>query len=89
MGNNLVNTPCKRAPNSLRPWGPVGGYRAKPGKIKHMTVTTKAPSLINYQTGEFIRMATKAETHESLAAAEYDGGAGVIVVDGVSCWVEL
>lgn len=44
--------------------------------------------LHNYTTGEFIRTATADEQAASIAAAETDGGPGVIVVDGVSCYVE-
>ena len=45
-------------------------------------------TLNNYKTGETIRAATIAEYEASKAAAETDGGAGVIVVDGVSCYVD-
>lgn len=45
-------------------------------------------TLNNYETGETIRAATIAEYEASRAAAETDGGAGVIVVDGVSCFVD-
>ena len=44
--------------------------------------------LCSYQTGEGIRRATREELIASLAAASRDGGAGVIVVDGRSCYVE-
>jgi hypothetical protein len=44
--------------------------------------------LHNYNTGEYIREATDEECEASVKAAESDGGAGVIVVDGVSCYVE-
>jgi hypothetical protein len=43
--------------------------------------------LIDYHTGLSIRVATEAEYLESVAAAEDDGGAGVIEVDGVLCYV--
>ena len=49
-----------------------------------------APSpgtLTDYQTGETIRRATPSERSASLAAAETDGGSGVIKVDGRSCFV--
>lgn len=54
------------------------------------TEKTTAPHgyLCNYQTGERIRPATEEELADSEAAAQYDGGAGVIDVDGVSCFVE-
>ena len=43
--------------------------------------------LMNYATGEVIREATQQELASSIEAAEHDGGSGVIVVDGVSCYV--
>lgn len=50
--------------------------------------TTTTHTLRNYRTGEAIRPATDAELAASIAAAETDGGAGVIKVDGVSCYVD-
>lgn len=44
-------------------------------------------TLMNYETAEEIREATAEELAASIAAAETDGGAGVIEVDGVSCYV--
>jgi len=44
-------------------------------------------SLYDYKTGEYIRPATAAEAAESMAAAEFDGGSGVIIVAGRSCYV--
>lgn len=43
--------------------------------------------LHDYKTGEYIREATDAELQSSIEAAKHDGGAGVIVVDGRSCYV--
>ena len=45
-------------------------------------------NLCDYRTAETIRPATTEERAESLEAARYDGGAGVIEVDGRSCYVE-
>jgi hypothetical protein len=45
--------------------------------------------LINYRTNETIREATAAESEASQAAARIDGGAGIIDVDGVPCYVEV
>ncbi len=45
-------------------------------------------TLCNYRTGESIRPATEAEQDESIAASQTDGGAGIIEVDGVICYVE-
>jgi hypothetical protein len=47
---------------------------------------TTTRRLCDYQTGADIREATAAETQASIEAAEVDGGVGVIVVDGRSCY---
>lgn len=39
------------------------------------------PALYDYATAEHIRPATTDELAASVAAAEHDGGAGVILVD--------
>lgn len=44
--------------------------------------------LHNYETGDFIRVATLDEYKLSVAASKIDGGAGVITVDGVRCYVQ-
>jgi hypothetical protein len=51
------------------------------------TLDTDNGTLTNYQTGETIRPATAEEREASLEAAKSDGGSGVIVVDGISCYV--
>jgi hypothetical protein len=43
--------------------------------------------LYDYLTGTCIRPATQEEAQDSSLAAEADGGAGVIEVDGRSCYV--
>jgi hypothetical protein len=43
--------------------------------------------LYDYLTGTCIRPATQEESQASEMAAESDGGAGVILVDGRSCYV--
>jgi hypothetical protein len=43
--------------------------------------------LQDYRTGELIRTATVGELRASIEAAEHDGGSGVIIVDGRSCYV--
>ena len=43
--------------------------------------------LTDYGTGEFIRQATAEEYKASVEQAKHDGGAGVIEVDGRSCYV--
>jgi len=46
------------------------------------------PTLHSYETGEELRDATPAELAESVEAARHDGGAGVIMADGVRCYVD-
>lgn len=53
-----------------------------------MNTEISTATLINYKTGETIRPATAAELSASIEAAKTDGGAGVIVVDGVSCYAQ-
>ena len=50
-------------------------------------VALSPPTLMDYYTAEDIRPATRDEYHESLDAADDDGGAGVIDVDGRRCYV--
>jgi hypothetical protein len=58
-------------------------------RVVHNTISdTNHGTLTNYRTNESIRPATKQERADSLDAAESDGGAGVIEVDGVRCYVE-
>ena len=44
--------------------------------------------LMTLDAAQFLRRATPPETDASRAAARRDGGAGVIVVDGVRCYVQ-
>ena len=44
--------------------------------------------LMDYETGDAIRLATAEEAVASEEAATRDGGAGVILVDGRRCYVE-
>jgi hypothetical protein len=44
--------------------------------------------LVDYNTTERIREATAEERAESDVQAKHFGGAGVILVDGRSCYVE-
>lgn len=62
--------------------------RERPMSIDTEKTTAPHGYLCNYQTGERIRPATDEEQFDSQEAAQYDGGAGVIEVDGVSCFVE-
>ena len=43
---------------------------------------------IDNLTGDSIRPATAEERAESIDAARFDGGAGVIEIDGRPCYVE-
>jgi hypothetical protein len=52
------------------------------------TNETNHGDLHDYTSGSYIRPATEAERDASRAAAESDGGAGVILVDGRSCYVQ-
>lgn len=44
--------------------------------------------LVDYYTSELIRPATKTEQKASIAAAEKDGGAGVILIGVRRCYVD-
>jgi hypothetical protein len=44
-------------------------------------------SLHDYQTGDALRPATEDELRSSINAAQRDGGAGVIEIDGRPCFV--
>ena len=46
------------------------------------------PVLFDYMSGDAIRNATRDELADSVKAALLDYGAGVIEVDGVSCYVD-
>lgn len=47
----------------------------------------ESPTLHDRDTGEAIRPATASELAASIEAAEHDGGAGIISVDGRRCYV--
>jgi hypothetical protein len=47
----------------------------------------KAGDLYDYETANYLRRATAAETRESVEASKHDGGAGAIRVDGRTCYV--
>lgn len=55
--------------------------------IKPVRVGAPFGYLCMYATGATIRPATESERAESIAAAAHDGGAGVFLVDGESCYV--
>jgi hypothetical protein len=44
--------------------------------------------LRNYATNEIIRNATQLECYAARYVSQWDDGAGVIVVDGLACWVD-
>ncbi len=62
--------------------------RAPVGTAKSNAIDPTAPIICNYRTGDWIRNATAAEADASREAAITDGGAGVIEIDGVACYVE-
>ena len=43
-------------------------------------------TLFDYRTADVLRPASLGELAESVTAARYDGGAGVILVDGRPCY---
>lgn len=49
--------------------------------------TVRTADLMRYADAVYLRPATKAELDASVEQARWDGGAGVITVDGVSCYV--
>ena len=51
--------------------------------MSQINTASEFGTLYNYKTGEAIRPATEAEAKESAAA----GDSGVILVDGVACYV--
>lgn len=51
-----------------------------------MTITNSPANLYDYRTADYIRPATAAELAASIEAAETDGGAGVIEIDGRSVY---
>jgi hypothetical protein len=54
----------------------------------YMTNTQTPAALHNYNTGDYIRPATPAELEASIEAADDDdNGQGVIMVDGIACYV--
>jgi hypothetical protein len=50
-------------------------------------INMTGPVLYDYNTGDAIRNATADELEASIEVAESDGGVGVILVDGKSCYV--
>lgn len=59
-----------------------------PNAIRMHPSTGDHGTLHDYQTGDCIRPATEHEAAASSVAADYDGGTGVIDVDGRSCYVQ-
>jgi hypothetical protein len=50
--------------------------------------TQTTARLMRYSDATTIRAATADELEASIDAARRDGGAGVIIVDGIRCYVE-
>jgi len=55
--------------------------------MKFKNYSMSKPTLHRYADATEIRDATADELRESVSAAESDGGAGVILVDGIACYV--
>jgi len=55
--------------------------------MKFKNYSMSKPILHRYADATEIRDATADELRESVSAAESDGGAGVILVDGIACYV--
>ena len=55
--------------------------------MTHETTAADWGTLCDYRTGDEIRPATEAEHQASVEAARFDGGRGVILVDGRRCYV--
>ncbi|MCS6287745.1 MAG: hypothetical protein H8K10_02065 [Nitrospira sp.] len=51
------------------------------------TINTSLPILYRYADAQALRNATAQELEASIEAATHDGGAGVITVEGVDCYV--
>lgn len=51
-------------------------------------IDTSKPVLYRYCDGEAIRNATADELAASIERAQFDGGAGVIEVDGIDYYVQ-
>jgi hypothetical protein len=55
--------------------------------VQSVSIRNEYTSLHDYKTGDFIRRATPQESADSIEAAKSDKGAGVITVNGRSCYV--
>src|SRR5690606_33646147 len=82
-GHPLSTTPARVRDHECAP----GSTQAPHGADAETRRETMA-NLNNYGTGETIREATMEEMLRSIEAAANDGGAGVIEVDGVRCYVD-
>jgi paraquat-inducible protein B len=72
--------------------GVKGKDETTPEQETTMNATTKIdmskPVLYRYEDAQELRNATAEELAESIEAAKHDGGAGVITVDDVGCYVQ-
>ena len=66
---------------------PVAAFDAVIKPVKVAAPVAPFGYLQCYATGATLRPATESERAESIAAAAHDGGSGVILVDGESCYV--
>lgn len=68
--------------------GQLSGEVSVGGQAYRWSLDLSHGSLLDYDTGEFLRAATEAEAIESREQAKLDGGAGVIKAGGRRCYVE-
>ena len=72
-------------PGRLEPWAVALLCNAAQEAIAERLASLE--TLCDYRTGETIRHATADEACDSREAAEHDGGSGVIMIGGRSCYV--
>lgn len=91
MFNRLVDAIAADSPDWGDDWSEY--LDSLPDNLADMLVNASQidmskPVLYAYDTAEEIRNATAEELAASIEASKHDGGAGVIEVDGVSCYVQ-
>lgn len=82
----LALASARETANEAIPAGVTGSFDDE--SLTFAADSIRSGHLVDYRTGETIRPATEEERKASLAAAEQDGGRGVIEVDGRSVYVD-
>lgn len=77
---------AEEEPDLIAPWTEYAGEITSAAEDQLPELPTG--TLRDYRTGAAIRPATLAEIDASREADKYDGGRGVIDVNGVACYVE-